>query len=253
VTPKLQVRGLSKAFRDNGSTLEALRDFSLQVEPGQFVTIIGPSGCGKSTLFNLIVGLDEPDAGEIWLDGSLVPRRAGLFGYMPQRDLLLPWRSVVANASLARELHGVPPERARAAAAELLPLFGLQEFASAYPAALSGGMRQRVALLRTILTDREALLLDEPFGALDALTRRELQDWLLRAWEQFGRTVLFITHDVSEALYLGDRVIVLSPRPGQVVSDLAVDLPRPRRQSMLADPRFGRQVARLLQALGVDS
>jgi len=253
VTAKLQVRGLSKAFRDNGSTLEALRDFSLQVEPGQFVTIIGPSGCGKSTLFNLIVGLDEPDAGEIWLDGRPVPRRAGLFGYMPQRDLLLPWRSVVANASLARELHGVPPERARAAAAELLPLFGLQEFASAYPAALSGGMRQRVALLRTILTDREVLLLDEPFGALDALTRRELQDWLLRAWEQFGRTVLFITHDVSEALYLGDRVIVLSPRPGQVVSDLAVDLPRPRRQSMLADPRFGRQVARLLQALGVDS
>ena len=253
MTPKLQVRGLSKAFRDDGSTLEALRDFSLQVEPGQFVTIIGPSGCGKSTLFNLIVGLDEPDAGEIWLDGSPVPRRAGLFGYMPQRDLLLPWRSVVANASLARELHGVPPERARAAAAELLPLFGLQEFASAYPAALSGGMRQRVALLRTILTDREVLLLDEPFGALDALTRRELQDWLLRAWEQFGRTVLFITHDVSEALYLGDRVIVLSPRPGQVVSDLAVDLPRPRRQSMLADPGFGRQVARLLQALGVDS
>jgi len=253
LTAKLQVRGLSKAFRDDGATLEALRDFSLQVETGQFVTIIGPSGCGKSTLFNLIVGLDEPDAGEIWLDGSPVPRRAGLFGYMPQRDLLLPWRSVVANASLARELHGVPPERARAAAAELLPLFGLQEFASAYPAALSGGMRQRVALLRTILTDREVLLLDEPFGALDALTRRELQDWLLRAWEQFGRTVLFITHDVAEALYLGDRVIVLSPRPGQVVSDLAVDLPRPRRQSMLADPRFGRQVARLLQALGVDT
>jgi len=253
LTAKLQVRGLSKAFRDDGATLEALRDFSLQVEAGQFVTIIGPSGCGKSTLFNLIVGLDEPDAGEIWLDGSPVPRRAGLFGYMPQRDLLLPWRSVVANASLARELHGVPPERARAAAAELLPLFGLQEFASAYPAALSGGMRQRVALLRTILTDREVLLLDEPFGALDALTRRELQDWLLRAWDQFGRTMLFITHDVAEALYLGDRVIVLSPRPGQVVSDLAVDLPRPRRQSMLADPGFGRQVARLLQALGVDS
>ena len=253
MTAKLQVRSLSKAFRDDGATLEALRDFSLQVEAGQFVTIIGPSGCGKSTLFNLIVGLDEPDAGEIWLDGSPVPRRAGLFGYMPQRDLLLPWRSVVANASLARELHGVPPERARAAAAELLPLFGLQEFASAYPAALSGGMRQRVALLRTILTDREVLLLDEPFGALDALTRRELQDWLLRAWEQFGRTVLFITHDVSEALYLGDRVIVLSSRPGQVVSDLSVDLPRPRRQSMLADPGFGRQVARLLQALGVDS
>jgi len=253
LTAKLQVRSLSKAFRDDGATLEALRDFSLQVEAGQFVTIIGPSGCGKSTLFNLIVGLDEPDAGEIWLDGSPVPRRAGLFGYMPQRDLLLPWRSVVANASLARELHGVPPERARAAAAELLPLFGLQEFASAYPAALSGGMRQRVALLRTILTDREVLLLDEPFGALDALTRRELQDWLLRAWDQFGRTVLFITHDVAEALYLGDRVIVLSPRPGQVVSDLAVDLPRPRRQSMLADPGFGRQVARLLQALGVDS
>lgn len=253
MTAKLQIRGVSKTFHQDGSSLEALRDCSLAVMPGEFVTIIGPSGCGKSTLFNLIVGLDEPDAGEIWLNGEPSVRRAGLFGYMPQRDLLLPWRSVLANASLARELHGMPVERARAEAAELLPLFGLQEFASAYPASLSGGMRQRAALLRTILTDREMLLLDEPFGALDALTRRELQDWLLQVWEQFDRTMMFITHDVAEALYLGDRVLVMSARPGQVVGELTVDLPRPRRQSMLADPNFGRQVAHLLEALGGDA
>jgi ABC-type nitrate/sulfonate/bicarbonate transport system ATPase subunit len=253
LTAKLEVQGLSKTFYADGSALEALREVSLAVQPGEFVTLIGPSGCGKSTLFNLIVGLDEPDSGEIRLDGGIRPRRAGLFGYMPQRDLLLPWRSVLANAGLARELRGAPPQRAQAAAAELLPLFGLEPFASAYPATLSGGMRQRVALLRTILTDREVLLLDEPFGALDALTRRELQDWLLKIWRKFDRTVVFITHDVAEAVYLADRVIVMGPRPGRVVKDVTVDLPRPRRQSMLAEPKFGRQVTGLLEVLGVEA
>jgi ABC-type nitrate/sulfonate/bicarbonate transport system ATPase subunit len=174
-----------------------------------------------------------------------------MVGYMPQRDLLLPWRSIIDNVILALELRGVPKENARTRARKLLPLFGLSEFSTVYPHALSGGMRQRAALLRTFLTERNLILLDEPFGALDALTRRELQDWLLSVWREFGQTILFITHDVEEALYLGDRVIVLSSRPGQVKDILDVSLPRPRRQGMVTQSEFGDHVGYLLDALGV--
>jgi ABC-type nitrate/sulfonate/bicarbonate transport system ATPase subunit len=220
--------------------------------PGELITIIGPSGSGKSTLFNLIVGLLEPDQGEICLDGERCDHRTGRVGYMPQRDLLLPWRSVLDNAIVPLELRGVSRDEARTRAQELLPLFDLEDFAESYPSALSGGMRQRAALLRTILTDRNILLLDEPFGALDALTRRELQDWLLDLWGQFQQTMIFITHDVEEALYLGDRVIVLSERPGRVVKSLDVLLSRPRRRGMIGTPEFGTQITELLEALGVE-
>jgi ABC-type nitrate/sulfonate/bicarbonate transport system ATPase subunit len=250
-TPKVELRGVGKSFAGDGLAIQALADVSLQVRPHEFLTIIGPSGSGKSTLFNLIVGLLEPDAGEILLDGEVSRQRVGRVGYMPQRDLLLPWRTVLDNVILPQELRGAPRPQARARARELLPLFGLEQFADAYPSALSGGMRQRAALLRTVLAERDVLLLDEPFGALDALTRRELQDWLLGLWGRFKQTVVFITHDVEEALYLGDRVAVLSPRPGRVVKTLDVQLPRPRRQGMIARPEFGRQVAELLDALGV--
>jgi ABC-type nitrate/sulfonate/bicarbonate transport system ATPase subunit len=250
--PKIDVRGVSVTFHGEDRTVRALDDVSFDVMPGEFVTLIGPSGSGKSTLFNVIVGLLEPDEGEVCIDGDVCRARAGRVAYMPQRDLLLPWRSVIDNAIIPLELRGVSREKARARAREMLPLFGLEDFEKVYPAALSGGMRQRAALLRTVLTDREALLLDEPFGALDALTRRELEDWLLGIWHEFGRTVLFITHDVEEALYLADRVVVLSERPGRVVKRLAVDLPRPRRRGMIAEPRFGEQLAELLEALGLD-
>lgn len=251
-TPKVELRSVSKAFHADGVTIQALEDVSLRVMTGEFVTIIGPSGSGKSTLFNLTVGLLQPDAGEICIDGEVCAGRAGRVGYMPQRDLLLPWRSVIDNVIIPLELSGIPRRQAREQAHELLPLFGLEGFAGVYPSTLSGGMRQRAALLRTILTGRDTLLLDEPFGALDALTRRELQDWLLGVWERFRQTVIFITHDVEEALYLGDRVIVLSARPGRVVSTLEVSLPRPRRRGMIAAPEFGRQMAVLLAALGVE-
>jgi ABC-type nitrate/sulfonate/bicarbonate transport system ATPase subunit len=171
---------------------------------------------------------------------------------MPQRDLLLPWRSVLDNAIIPLEIRGTPRDAARQRARDLLPLFGLEDFADEYPSTLSGGMRQRAALLRTILTDRDVLLLDEPFGALDALTRRELQGWLLGVWHEFGQTVVFITHDVEEALYLGDRVVVLSERPGTVTQTLTVDLPRPRRRGMVGDPAFGRQMTELLASLGIE-
>lgn len=219
---------------------------------GEFVTLVGPSGSGKSTLFNLIAGLLEPEQGEIWLDGQLQRERTGSFGYMPQRDLLLPWRSVTANVAIPKELDGSDRSVARQRAAEMLAHFGLEEFGDLYPSALSGGMRQRAALLRTILTEQDVLLLDEPFGALDALTRRELQGWLLNIWREFSKTIFFITHDVDEALYLGDRVMVLSSRPGHIVETLDVNLPRPRRPGMIARPEFGQQAAVLLGALGID-
>ena len=231
--------------------MEALSNISLQVGAGEFVTLVGPSGSGKSTLFNLVAGLLEPDSGEVWLDGQLQHERAGSFGYMPQRDLLLPWRNVTANVAIPLELNGIDRTVAKARAEEMLVHFELEEFGDLYPSALSGGMRQRAALLRTILTEKDVLLLDEPFGALDALTRRELQDWLLTLWREYSKTIFFITHDVDEALYLGDRVMVISSRPGHIVEILEVDLPRPRRPGMIARPEFGQQAATLLGALGI--
>jgi ABC-type nitrate/sulfonate/bicarbonate transport system ATPase subunit len=221
--------------------------------PGEFVTIIGASGSGKSTLFNLCVGFLEPDEGEILIDGKKLKTRTGMVGYMPQSDLLLPWRNVLDNAIIPLEIQGIPKRESRKKALELLPHFGLENFKNEYPTALSGGMRQRAALLRTWLMGRSTLLLDEPFGALDALTRKELQNWLLRVWQEFGRTVIFITHDVEEAVFLADRVIVISARPGEIKRELKIDLPRPRSQRMIAEPAFGKLVRELLEELGVDT
>jgi ABC-type nitrate/sulfonate/bicarbonate transport system ATPase subunit len=250
--PAVELRHVSKAFHSNGRSLQAILDISLAAEPGEIVTIIGPSGSGKSTLFNLITGLLQPDSGEVLIGGQFVPKRTGLVGYMPQRDLLLPWRSVLDNVILPLEIARVPRNEAYHRAHELLPLFGLESFEKEYPAALSGGMRQRAALLRTVLAGHDILLLDEPFGALDALTRRDLQDWMLQElWRKFKQTILFITHDIEEALYLGDRVIVLSGRPGSVARIHYVNLPRPRRRGMIALPIFGQQMKSLLEALEI--
>ena len=251
-TPRIELRHISKTFFGVHHIVPALEDVSFKVMPGEFVTIIGASGSGKSTLFNLCVGLHEPDEGEILIDGERPENRAGMVGYMPQRDLLLPWRSVLDNVLIPLEIQGIPKRESRQKALEMLPHFGLETFENEYPSALSGGMRQRAALLRTWLMGRSTLLLDEPFGALDALTRKELQDWLLRVWQEFGRTVMFITHDVEEAVYLADRVIVLSARPGRIRRELKIDLPRPRRQRMIAEPEFAKLVRELLSELGVE-
>jgi ABC-type nitrate/sulfonate/bicarbonate transport system ATPase subunit len=248
--PDLTLQHVSKTFHEREQQVPALADITFSVAGGEFVSLIGPSGSGKSTLFNLIVGLDEPDTGEICLDGQRLTRRTGRFGYMPQRDLLLPWRTVLGNVILGPELAGEDLAAARQEALSLLPLFGLAGFEKAYPATLSGGMRQRAALLRTFLCHRDIMLFDEPFGALDALSRRELQIWLLEVWQQFRKTILFITHDVEEALFLSDRVIVMSPRPGRLVLDLAVELPRPRTLEILASPHFMALKAQLLSKLG---
>jgi ABC-type nitrate/sulfonate/bicarbonate transport system ATPase subunit len=251
-TPRIELRHISKTFKGIDRVIPVLEDISFKVMPGEFVTITGASGSGKSTLFNLCVGLLDPDNGEILIDGEKPDNRTGLVGYMPQRDLLLPWRSVLENVLIPLEIQGTPKRESRQKALEMLPHFGLETFENEYPSALSGGMRQRAALLRTWLTGRSTLLLDEPFGALDALTRKELQNWLLRVWQEFGRTVVFITHDIEEAVYLADRVIVLSARPGKIKRELKIDLPRPRRQRMVAEPEFGKLVRELLTELGVD-
>lgn len=251
-TPRIELKNVSKAFSGVDQSIPVLEDVSFKVMPGEFVTIIGASGSGKSTLFNLCVGLLEPDEGEILIDGEKLKNRMGMVGYMPQSDLLLPWRSVLNNVIIPLEIQGIPRRESRQKALEMLPHFGLKTFENEYPSALSGGMRQRAALLRTWLMGSSTLLLDEPFGALDALTRKELQNWLLRVWQEFGRTVMFITHDVEEAVFLADRVIVLSDRPGEIKRELKIDLPRPRNQRMIAEPAFGILVRELLEELGVD-
>ena len=250
---RLEARHLLATYQEGGQTLTALDDLSLAVADGEFVALIGPSGCGKSTLLDIVAGLLEPEAGEIRLDGRplTAAERLGRSAYMRQRDLLLPWRTALENAALALEVNGVPRRQAHAAARARLPEFGLAAFANAYPGQLSGGMRQRVAFLRTVLANRPLLLLDEPFGALDALTRAEMQVWLLGLWERERRAVLLVTHDVEEAVFLADRVIVLSRRPGHVVHQESVALPRPRQRPVVTEPAFVRHKAAILAALGL--
>ena len=235
--PKLLVQDVSKVYRSGWQgrqTLATLSSIDLTVDVGEFVTVIGPSGCGKSTLFNIIAGVDQPTSGVVAIDGDVHSERAGKSGYMPQQPLLLPWRTVEENVMLGLDVRRVPRKQAQEEAHELLKRFGLADFAQNYPATLSGCMRQRVALLRTVLFNSTFLLLDEPFGALDALTRLSLQMWLLDLWQTISASVLFITHDVREAILLSDRIYVLSARPARVLRVVQVDLPRPRKQEDLA-------------------
>ena len=201
---------------------------SLRVEEGEFVSLLGPSGAGKSTLFKLLTGALVPDRGAVAFDGRPLDPGARPFAFMPQRDALMPWRRVVDNVTLGLEVAGVPRREARARVAPLFAEFGLAGFERHWPAQLSGGMRQRAALLRTVVQERRAMLLDEPFGALDALTRTRMQRWLEERWGAGRWTTLLVTHDVREAVCLSDRVYVLSSRPARVVREIDVPLPRPR-------------------------
>ena len=203
----------------------AIEDLSLTVDAGEVVALVGPSGCGKSTLLELLAGLQKPDGGWVGAEAA---------AYMPQRDLLLPWRSALANAALALECAGVRKADARREAQPLFERFGLGGFERARPSELSGGMRQRVALARTFLSGRPLVLLDEPFASLDQITRGSLQEWLADALREEPRTVVLVTHDVQEALYLADRVAIMSPRPGRIVAEIAVPIerPRPRRETI---------------------
>lgn len=226
----LEVESVDKRYGSGDREVVALADISLSVAEGEFVALVGPSGCGKTTLLNLIAGLDDVDSGQIRVDGEspAAEQRLTRFGYMPQEDMLFPWRTVLENVSLGLEVQGVDKREARDRAAELFPQFGLGGFEHRRPHELSGGMRQRASFLRTYLLGRPFLLLDEPFGALDAITRGQLQAWLAETWNRIGGSALLVTHDPHEAVALSDRVYIMSPRPGRITNVLEVDLPRPR-------------------------
>jgi ABC-type nitrate/sulfonate/bicarbonate transport system ATPase subunit len=230
--------------------LNALTPVSFALREGSFVSIIGPSGCGKSTLFNIIAGLQRPTGGTISIDGEDATGTIGRVGYMLQKDLLLPWRTVLDNIILGMEIKGVTRSRARFTAKPYLERYGLGGFENRFPRELSGGMRQRAALLRTLLLDTDIVLLDEPFGALDAQTRSSMQEWLLQLWGDFAKTVVFVTHDVDEAIFLSDEIVVMSPRPGRIVDRIAVPLPRPRARSVANSAEFVALKERCLDHLG---
>jgi len=237
----VRVDGVERIFRRHGrrgADVVALRGMELRAARGEIVAVVGASGCGKSTLLELICGLQEPDAGTVAADPAVL---------MPQRDLLLPWASALDNAALALRVRGVAAAEARERARPWFERFGLAGFERARPAALSGGMRQRVAFVRTLLAGKPVLALDEPFAALDALTRQEMQSWLAEALQAEPRTVVLVTHDVEEAVVLADRVVVMSPRPGRAVAELDVALPRPRHRT---DAAVVALRERALEALG---
>ena len=250
---KIKLEAVSKSYSRDGHPLTALEGVDFEAADGELVSIIGPSGCGKSTLLNIIAGLDQPTSGEIYLNGRRAERRLGVVGYMQQRDLLFPWRTVIDNVVLGLELQGVPRKVARQRAMNLTEQFGLNGFEQEYPYALSGGMKQRAAFLRTVLADQEVFLLDEPFGALDALTRTQIQEWLLSMWETVKKTIVMVTHDVDEAIFLSDRVYVMTARPGSMRQVMRIELPRPRKPEMVTWPDFVRMKAELLSSIREDA
>jgi ABC-type nitrate/sulfonate/bicarbonate transport system ATPase subunit len=241
----ITVEGVSHRFAD----VEVLDRIDLDVAEGGFMTLVGPSGCGKSTLLRILAGLLTPTAGDARIGGESVVGRRGHVAYMPQRDLLMPWRRALRNATVGAEIAGIARDEAERQAAGLFDRFGLAGFEDAWPAELSGGMRQRLALLRTFLCGRDVLLLDEPFGALDAITRRDMHGWLQQVLRADRRTVLLVTHDVEEALVLSDTVVVLSDRPARIVEQMPVDLPRPRTLDAVTSDTFVGAKSTLLRAL----
>ncbi|SIO25187.1 ABC transporter ATP-binding protein [Halodesulfovibrio marinisediminis] len=243
----LHVERLSKEFTtERGEQLIAVDNVNLNVSSNEFVCIVGPSGCGKSTMLRIIAGLEEASAGNVRYRGTPVTKPGKRIGMVFQEYSLFPWLSVLDNTAAGLEFAGIPRERRREQAKEYLKIVGMSEFAEAYPHELSGGMRQRVAIARALANDPDVLLMDEPFGALDAHTRILLQRELLRIWEMTHKTILFVTHSVDEAVYLADRIIIMSHRPGKIRDVLTVDMDRPRSRAM---PEFGKLTDSILTAL----
>ncbi|MBI2157824.1 MAG: ABC transporter ATP-binding protein, partial [Candidatus Rokubacteria bacterium] len=237
--PRIVIRGLAKTFREGGREVPAVHDVSFEVLDKEFVAIVGPSGCGKSTILNMIGGLVAPSAGTVELDGRPVAGVPPRVGYVFQKDTVFPWRTVARNLALGLEYRGLPRAQLEGRVREGIRLAGLQGFEDAFPATLSGGMRQRVALMRTLVVEPEILLMDEPFAAVDAITREVMQEELLRILQARPMTVVFVTHSIDEALLLGDRVAVMSARPGRVREVLQVPFPRPRApRGLRAAPEY---------------
>ncbi len=250
----VEVRDLWFSYRQGAEKVEALRGISLTVKEGEFVSIVGPSGCGKSTLLKLIGGLMEADQGEILVKGKH-PDEARLsrdYGFVFQNPVLLPWHTVTKNVCLPLSIFGWPKKQQIEAALPLIELVGLAEFKDAYPWQLSGGMQQRVSLARALSFHPTVLLMDEPFGSLDEITRQKMNYELLRIWVKVGATVLFVTHNILEAAFVSDRVIVLSCRPAEISGVVDVDLPRPREAALTADPRYLKLVSQIRTSMGLE-
>jgi ABC-type nitrate/sulfonate/bicarbonate transport system ATPase subunit len=246
----LRLEGLTKQFARAGQEpLLAIQDIDLQVGSNEFVALLGPSGCGKSTIFNVIAGLIPPTTGRVLIDNDDITGETGHVGYMFQKDLLLRWRTVLRNMTLGAEVQGVDRSAAESEALHLLDRLGLQGRERSYPAQLSGGMRQRVAFGRTLMCHKNLLLLDEPLGALDAQTREYMQEWLQQIWSEFQKTVLLVTHDLDEAIFLADRIYVLAAHPGRVEREITVELPRPRNMETRLSPEYGRLRAELYELI----
>jgi NitT/TauT family transport system ATP-binding protein len=234
MAPKLAIKHLNKRF----DTLEALRDINLDIQAGEFISVVGPSGCGKTTFLRIVAGLEQASGGEVVLDGKAVRSPGSDRGFVFQADNLLPWRTVLSNAMIGPEVSGGIGAAERRRTLDLLKLVGLGGFENYYPRQLSGGMRQRVNLARALAIDPQILLMDEPFSALDAQTREIMQTELLRIWEQGRKTVLFVTHQIDEAVFLSDRVLVFARRPGRLQETVHIDLPRPRELGIKRTPEF---------------
>lgn len=252
-TPKLSLQGIHKSFAVNGATLPVLSGIDLDVPPGGFLSVIGPSGCGKTTVFNIVAGLLRADAGSIAVDGVPVDNLRGRVGYMMQKDLLFPWRTVLDNVLLGLELRQMPRREAREKAQAYLHTYGLAGFEHAYPRTLSGGMRQRVALIRTLITDPDVLLLDEPFSALDYQTRLYLEGVLVEAVARFRKTVILVTHDIDEAVALSRDVVVLSGRPTVVKARHRIDIAERSPVGARSDPRFAEYFHGLCAELDIQT
>lgn len=229
---KVRLENVTQSFKETGLVLD---DLSLYVKEGEFVSIIGPSGSGKSTIFQCIGGLLEPESGELFLDNRKINGETGNIAYMPQQHSLLPWRTVKDNVLLGQELFKKPDKQE---ALDWLEKINLSDYQDAYPHQLSGGMKQRVAFLRALLSPQSVLLLDEPFSALDEFTRFDMQKWLLSIWEKKQKSVLFITHNIEEAIFLSDRIYLLSPRPAKIIREIEVSFQRPRRDQLLLQSEF---------------
>ena len=227
----VRLEQVGKRFTQNGATIDVLEEISFTLEDGEFVCLVGPSGCGKSTLIHLIAGLEFPSSGQILVDGLPVTGPGKDRGVIFQEAALFPWLTVQGNVEFGLKVAGIPPDQRKAKATEYLKMVHLNRFASAYPHQLSGGMKQRVAIARALAIDPKILLMDEPFGALDAQTRRLLHEELLEIWQETHKTIVFVTHNVREATVLGDKVLTISARPGRIKKGYAIHLPRPRRES----------------------
>ncbi|WP_377807735.1 ABC transporter ATP-binding protein [Azospirillum sp. A29] len=243
---QIQVRGVEKTFAVGAQKIVALQNIDLDIRKGEFVCLLGPSGCGKSTLLNAVAGFQPPTTGTVTVDGRIITEPGPDRGMVFQEYALFPWMTVAQNVAFGLEIKGMSKAEIAERVEWLLQKLHLHDFRNRFPKDLSGGMRQRVAIARVLALDSPILLMDEPFGALDALTRRTLQDELLRIWEEVGKTILFVTHSIEESIYLADRIIVMTYRPGTIKRDVAVDMPRPRDGSAPEFNRLKRELSQMV-------